>query len=49
MVLVIAARRPTRSAYVPIIIAPRGRIRKPTPNVATASSNDVIGSVDGKN
>jgi hypothetical protein len=49
MVALNAARRPPRSAYAPISAAPRGRMKNPTPNVPTASSNDVIGFFEGKN
>ena len=44
-----ALRRPYRSPYQPITIAPTGRIRKPTANVAKLASSEATGSVEGKN
>ena len=43
-----ALRRPKRSPYQPITIAPTGRIRKPTAKVAKLASSEAIGSVEGK-
>ena len=43
------SRRPTRSMKAPRKIAPSGRIRKPTPNVASDSIRDAAGLLFGKN
>ena len=44
-----AAFRPTLSAYTPSTMPPTGRMKKPTPNVATASSSEVSSLPVGKN
>ena len=44
-----AGLRPARSAYAPIQIPPSGRVRKPTPNVATESSRLANALSVGKN
>jgi hypothetical protein len=45
----IAGFRPTRSPKRPITRAPSGRVKKPTPNVASDASRLVPGVFDGKN
>ena len=44
-----AAFLPTLSAYTPSTMPPTGRMKKPTPNVATASSSEVSSLPVGKN
>ena len=43
-----AARRPTRSAYGPMIAAPSGQVTNPTPKVASAPSSRPISKSAGK-
>lgn len=49
IVSVSASRRPRRSAYTPITMAPSGRMKNDTPNVPSVSSNEVVSSCVGKN
>ena len=44
-----AARRPNRSAYLPNIQPPSGRIRKPTAKMPAVFSSCAVGFPDGKN
>ncbi len=47
-VRVSAARRPTRSAYGPMMAAPSGRVTNPTPKVASAPSSRPISDSAGR-
>ena len=47
-VSVSAARRPTRSAYGPMMAAPSGRVTNPTPKVASAPRSRPISDSAGK-
>ncbi|MCY1178733.1 hypothetical protein D9M73_190990 [compost metagenome] len=49
MIICIAALRPLRSEYMPSKMPPTGRMKKPTPKVARAISNDAYSSSEGKN
>ena len=45
---IIAGLRPMRSAMRPMTRPPNGRVKKPTPNVASEASRLVVGSCEGK-
>jgi hypothetical protein len=45
----IAGLRPTRSPKRPITSAPSGRVRKPTPKVASEANRLAAAEVEGKN
>ncbi|MNG16127.1 hypothetical protein D3C84_1000100 [compost metagenome] len=49
MIICIAALRPLRSEYMPNRMPPTGRMKKPTPKVASAISSEVCSLSAGKN